>query len=382
MDPRAIYRFLASLRLTVVCLGFATVLVFVGTLAQVDIGLYAAQAKYFQSVFVFWTLPGTPLRIPVLPGGYLVGGVLVVNLLCAHFQRFGWRRDKTGLLMVHAGLILLLLGQLATDLLSRDSSMRLSEGEEKNYAEDGGSCELAVVDTSGSGENEVVAIPESYLARHREIRHKRLPFVLKVHPYWPNSTNVPPALATGPSLATQGAGRELRFAAAPAETRMDRRNMPTAYIEPVVEGGKSLGLWAVSFWLNAPQAFTHAGKTYELALRPERRYFPFALQLAKFSHDRYMGTDIPKNFSSDVRVINRATGEDRQVRIYMNNPLRYGGETFYQSGFDEHDPRVTILQVVRNPGWLTPYVSCGLVGLGLAWQFLVHLFEFLKRRSL
>ena len=42
-------KFWCSLRLTVVCLMAALVLVFVGTLAQVDQGLYDAQKKYFRS---------------------------------------------------------------------------------------------------------------------------------------------------------------------------------------------------------------------------------------------------------------------------------------------------------------------------------------------
>ena len=42
-------KFWCSLRLTVVCLLAALVLVFVGTLAQVDQGLYDAQKKYFRS---------------------------------------------------------------------------------------------------------------------------------------------------------------------------------------------------------------------------------------------------------------------------------------------------------------------------------------------
>ena len=37
----------SSLRLTLVCLCLAVVLVFAGTLAQVRIGLYAAQAEFF-----------------------------------------------------------------------------------------------------------------------------------------------------------------------------------------------------------------------------------------------------------------------------------------------------------------------------------------------
>jgi hypothetical protein len=36
--------------------------------------------------------------------------------------------------------------------------------------------------------------------------------------------------------------------------------------------------------------------------------------------------------------------------------------------------------VVRNPAWLTPYVSCALVGLGLVTQFLMHLAGFIRKR--
>ena len=59
----------------------------------------------------------------------------------------------------------------------------------------------------------------------------------------------------------------------------------------------------------------------------------------------------------------------------MNNPLRYGGETFYQSGFDP-DNHGTVLQVVHNPSWLTPYLSCILVGIGLLVQFASSLLGF------
>ncbi|GIT04850.1 MAG: hypothetical protein CM1200mP29_02610 [Verrucomicrobiota bacterium] len=45
-------QFWCSLRLTVACLFAALVLVFVGTLAQVDQGLYDAQKKYFRSYFL------------------------------------------------------------------------------------------------------------------------------------------------------------------------------------------------------------------------------------------------------------------------------------------------------------------------------------------
>ncbi len=65
--------------------------------------------------------------------------------------------------------------------------------------------------------------------------------------------------------------------------------------------------------------------------------------------------------------------------IYMNNPLRYAGLTFYRAGFG-NDDKTTILQVVRNPSWTMPCIACTLMTLGLIIQFGIHLFAFIGRR--
>ena len=45
---KRLWKFLTSLRLTVVLLALGIVLVWVGTVAQADEGLYQAQARYFK----------------------------------------------------------------------------------------------------------------------------------------------------------------------------------------------------------------------------------------------------------------------------------------------------------------------------------------------
>jgi hypothetical protein len=144
---------------------------------------------------------------------------------------------------------------------------------------------------------------------------------------------------------------------------------------------KSLGTWLVSEYIEKPQQFSYNNHTYKLELRPRRYYNPFTIRLLEFRHDVYAGTDTPKNFSSRVQLLRPETGENREVKIYMNNPLRYAGQTFYQASYDPDD-HGTILQVVHNPSWLTPYFSCILVGAGLVVQFMTHLFGFsFKRRT-
>ena len=161
--------------------------------------------------------------------------------------------------------------------------------------------------------------------------------------------------------------------------KQDERNLPAAYVEVLTTEG-SLGTWLLSPMLGMPQTYTYQNRNFLLTLRSSRYYKPFTVQLLQFTHDKYPGTEIPKNFASRVRVKSDDAKTDREVLIFMNNPLRFGGYTFYQAGFENND-RTSILQVVRNPGWLIPYVSCIMMGLGLVIQFSFHLLGFIRKRS-
>ncbi len=375
-----IFDFFSSLKLTVVCLSAALVLVFVGTIAQKDLGLYEAQHRFFHSFFIHATVPGLSLRVPIFPGGYLVGWVLIVNLVAAHIRRFQFNVKHLGTFMTHFGVILLLGGQFITDTFQVESHMRLSEGEPLNYSVSDREVELVVIDTSNPGYDDVTSIPVAKLATGKEIRNAKLPFSILVKKFLPNSrlANRAPMVDKEPPAATQGFGTSLILTEAPMAIKMDDRNLPSAVLELNSPQGP-LGTWLVSVMLEEKQSLSVGSKSYQLALRFARYYQPFSLELIKFRHDKYQGTEIPKNFSSQIVVHNPATQEKREVLIYMNNPLRYGGKTFYQASYDEKNPRVTILQVVRNPGWLTPYVSCTLVGVGLLVQFMTHLIGFINK---
>lgn len=391
--------FFTSLRLTVICLSMAMVLVFAGTLAQVNLGLYVAQDKYFQSLLVFWTPKGTDLSIPVWPGGYLLGWVLLINLIAAHVKRFTFSKKKIGIFLTHAGLILLLVGQFLTELFQVESTMRLEEGQTKNYTEDSFKNELAIVDVTDPNHDRVIAFPESFLGENKELRHPDLPFTVRIKEYFPNSW--PGSSENGQTVrATDGIGARLPFSEQATTARMDDENKPTALVEIASESGV-VGAWTVSNWLSKypwvgvlekelgpdlgnsvkrPQTFTVGDRTYRIALRPVRYYKPYSIHLHDFRHDRYIGTEVAKNFSSRIQLRNPERGEDREVLIYMNNPLRYAGETYYQGSFERGDT-TSILHVVRNPAWLTPYFGCTIVGLGLTIQFMMHLVGFARRTT-
>jgi hypothetical protein len=275
--------------------------------------------------------------------------------------------------------VLLLVGQLLTDYLSVESSMHLRVGGTKNYSEADRRFELAVVDVTDKDSDKVFAISQHRLARKEPINHPEFPFTVRPKTFYLNSM-VTQKAEEGFERVTGVANFDTNvwMKELPHETVMDRRDMPTAIVE-IAGRESSVGTFLTSAFIERPQRFTHGDRTYEITLRPQRFYKPFSLHLKEFNHDRYPGTQIPKNFSSRVLLNRPDTGEQREVLIYMNNPLRYWGETYYQASFDRDD-QGSILQVVRNPSWLTPYFSCVLVALGMTVQFLIHLVPFLKRR--
>ena len=488
-----LWRVFTSLRLTVVCLAFGIVLVFLGTIAQVNEGLWQAQERWFKSFFI-WTGPAGGFQFPIMPGGYLVGIVLVLNLIAAHIKRFQFTKKKIGINLTHLGIILLLVGQLATDLFSDESLVSFREGETRAFTESHRENELVFIADAANGQEQVVSIPEAMLAEKKEITHEKLPFSVRARDYHANSEvlghdaivkaagQLTGALATVegqyasaeglipnaeraresegravvwrealaavgekdtgdivaaakriaaqpavegrlrqelktrfqnemlsrftaqggamrfaaeriskketvtaeslPSAATNGAGKRALIAPLAETKEMDKRNLPAAVIE-LGQSGKSLGTWLVSPWLNDEELII-AGTQWRTALRWERTYLPYSVKLLKTTHEVYRGTEIPKNFQSRVSIDNPETGErGREVDIYMNNPLRYQGLTFYQyqMGRDERSAVGTsTLQVVKNPSWLTPYFGCGIVALGMVWQFMYHLVAFTKKR--
>jgi len=291
--------------------------------------------------------------------------------------------------------------------------MVIDIGGSKNYAEDSRKHELAIKDVTDPKLDNVVLIPESLLVSGAVIQPPGLPITLHIKNYFKNSDPVIPMDPRPKLQAANGLGQKLHFAEDPEVKTMDDEDRPTALVE-VQADGKIVGEWtesvyfteprpmlALQGWIAAiekqmhemgntnytmgvapedPQQFTVAGHTYEIALRMVRYYKPYTISLLSFTHDTYAGTDLPSNFASKIHLSDPAHGEDRDVLIRMNSPLRYGGETFYQASFLPGD-QTSILEVVKNPAAITPYLACSLVALGLVTQFLMHLYGFFRKRA-
>lgn len=382
---------LASLRLTVVLFAMAMFLIFAGTLAQVHEGVWTVVDRYFRSLLVRIDLqvfvPTSLGRVPgafFFPGGFLIASALLFNLIAAHTVRFKFSARRIGIIVTHAGVILLLVGEFVTGLAATEGHMSIYQNSFSDFVEDIRTAEIAVIDSSDPGDDLVVVVPARMLARAKQpISHSLLPFQIRIDQWMPNSRILGPMQAPAETRARADKGIGTTVSAVPAAptTGIDNgaSDIPSAYVT-LLRNGERLGSYLLSAYLDQPQPVEVGGRTYGLQLRFKRTYKPYTVHLLEFRHDKFVGTETARNFSSRVRLVDPANQVDREVLISMNNPLRYGGETFYQSAFKENDTG-TVLQVVRNPGWLLPYFSCALVGLGMLIHFGMRLAPAVRRRT-
>ena len=145
-------------------------------------------------LFGFQWPPVTPEQIlgdrgwPVFPGGYLVGTLLLLNLLTAHYARFELSAKKAGIFLTHIGIITLLLGQLFTDILQVESFVSMERGDRRNYSISFDDNELVFMHPMKGGSNRVVSIPEQMLKNKTSTEHPELKELkIETERYWVNA---------------------------------------------------------------------------------------------------------------------------------------------------------------------------------------------------
>ena len=385
-DPLAV---LSGLRLTVFLLILSIILVFLGTLEQVHWGVWHIQKAYFGSWICFYPLDDTAIVQLPLPGGFLLGALLIVNLTLAHVRRFKAELKHLGMIMIHGGLLLLLAGGFVTAIYQEESAMIIPEGESRNYSEAFREFELTITEKTTAGTDKVTAIPDALLQTGASFPlGDKLPTV-KIDTYHRNATlRALSQLPKGtPVKVTHGIGTTTPLAYQEQKESFDDNNpnAPLGFVTLNDAQGAKLGTWVVSAALTeslGAQPFTHAGKNFEVSLRRARVYHAFTVKLNQFTHEKYPGTNTPRRFASDVTVEDGGVTL-RNFVISMNQPLRHGGATLFQSSFgnSREGKDITVLQVVRNPGAWIPYASVLIMSLGLLWHFGSSLFRFLAARA-
>ena len=341
-----------------------------------------------------------------LTKGLGAGVILLIGCLYV-FGRQG------GNVLLHLGVGLLMVGQFVFGDRQLEQRLTLVEGQSTNSLINLDEVELTFI-RSVDGVDEVAAIPMDLLAASvgDVIESEDLPVKVRVRSIMKNSVvlpktdNVPPPSKDAVSkswvgeqklaLADTGIGAtQTAIPRAPSGGTDGEVNVPSAIVDLIDrQTDQPMGTYLVSLWLSDRAALMPTqqdvsdrievdGAEYAVGLKYHREVKPYWVQLKDVRRVTYSGSSTPRDFSSFVRIVDQETGKERNERIWMNNPLRYRGETFYQSNYQPlpGGKELTGIQVVKNGGWLIPYVACSITALGMLAHFLGTLMRFVSRRE-
>ncbi len=361
----------ASIKLTVVCLLVLLVLVVWGTVYQADHGLYKAQQKFFHSWFflVFGFIP--------LPGTVLVMFVLFVNLVCSIFFRIGFRWSKSGIIITHLGIVVLLVGGFFTFYFSVESSLMIQEGETAHTSSSRQLWELAVWEQPARDmEVDVFHMDTEGLDTGDTIHLEEAGLTLETKEYYKNCTYSEDT-ASGTGVINASGIQALKSKPTAVEMAENiaggvfdiKPSSGTTHTQRLLLYGREPG----------PTPVKVGNRTFVFSLRKKKMTLPLSITLVDFRMKLYPNSKIPKSYESTVTVKTEG-GMERNVVISMNKPLRYADMTFFQSLYfiAKDGTEYTILAVVKNFGRLLPYFSSIIIFLGMLIHFLSML---INRRS-
>ncbi len=377
----------SSLGLSVTLLILLSLLTWLGTLEQVDHGLFEVQKKYFESFFLVHEfgdpdVEGFHFKLP-LPGANLVLCLLFVNLVVGGMIRMRRGASTAGILVVHVGIALLLVAGLVKMYFSEDGHVTLFEGQTADHFESYYRWEVVVTEELEDGSLREHLIPQEFFqaatgSERARVTSEALPFDLELNHFIKNSRPLP----KGPMFEVEVPVLDGVFLDETPLAVEAEQNVAGLYFAAIGAGERTEGLlWGLE---RAPMTLEADGKRWGIGLRHEQYPMPFTLKLDEFTKVDHPRSTMPKWFSSDVTVIE---GEaKRPIEISMNEPLRDRGLVLYQASWGPSnaapgDPLFSTFSVVRNPADQYPLYACIVIAIGLLLHFTRKLLRFIRAEA-
>ena len=391
-----VYNFFSGYLLAVILLSLLLLLTYFGTMAQVEMGLYEASEKYFESMFLYQNIG--PVTI-ILPGVYLVSALLFVNLFLGGLVRArkNWRRP--GMVIAHFGIIYILFAGFVAFHYTREGNMVLYEGDRSDeiYNLTEWSIEVSKYDDTGRPSNVYVIGPDDLNGLWQRGAQKtffssNIPFEIKVSGYARNIANGKgqiQGLLKEKAAIEKGIRVVEGYGITPVETNKNMEfNLPAAYFDVLNNEGKKIHeALIIGSGPFAPKPFTVDvnDTTWSIDLTRQKFTLPFGIELTDFKKEDHPGTARAREYSSDVIKVENGELTDN-VHISMNQPMRDEGYTLYQASWGPEDAKpgdrlYTSLAVSHNPADQWPKYGTYVISIGMTIHFVQRLVAHLRRSS-
>ena len=343
------------------------IILIVGTVTQRWIGLYEAHTTYFAS-FIIWA---KVFSIPIpLPGGYIILGLLTLNLTAKFLLKSEWSLKKSGIILAHLGTLTLLIGGLITSIAAEERYMVLPEGGETPFVYHYTKRNLLVF----ADDRTIARFPYEQIESWET--GKVLPFVIDVKKSCDNCQILKREESPDYKPETRYGGMAQFMALQPKPSEKEPEANLTG-LEFTIRGTENNDGHYIAFdGMPKSIELTYKDKQYAIIFGKDQQQLPFAVKLIDFVKDDYEATSLARGYHSDIVI--KDGDIEWETRIEMNKPLRYKGYTFFQSSFDQSEEmgEMSIFSVVKNKGWLFPYIGTITLGLGL----IIHIIIAFKRR--
>lgn len=380
---RKVYDFLSGFQLATVTLLLLFLLTWLATLEQIDNGLYPTLEKYFSWKSPYLIPDMVPeingKKLPIfLPGGYYVCAVLLLNMILGGIIRIRKGPKQIGNLISHFGIIFMLLGGGVAHHFSERGNMAVGEGETSNVAEDYHEYVVEVAEVVDGKREKFHVIRGKHLTdleagNSRIFDFKGVPFSLEISGYLGNA--VPSNNIERPRRMNELVVDGYYLEKTPGEVETER-NVAGCYARAVFADGKKSDPFIVFGASFHPFTLRVDDRVFTVDMRKRLWPMPFEVKLDRFTAEFHPNTSRPEKFESYIRRLEN--GQESEVKIHMNEPMRYEGLTFFQAsygpeGAKKGEAMYSVFEIVRNPADKWPEYSLYVVAFGMLVTFLTKL---------
>ncbi len=139
-----------------------------------------------------------------------------------------------------------------------------------------------------------------------------------------------------------------------------------------------------TYWVTdtQPLGLMIDARRVQIEIGKESLTLPFEFVLTRFKMDTDPGTNNPASYESFVKLFTKDGPENHH--IFMNNPLKFAGFTFYQASYTplQNGAYASTLSANVDQGRALKYFGSLLVVLGAIWHYFLNRSRFKKRETL